>query len=151
MKKIKIGIDRARCIHLRLDGDKLRIDDESNSGVIECTIANLKKTIRMIKHVYDNHRDLDNIVYGADYKTIQLSYYQDSIGNKVCRGNYIVISHMPMIIKMLKSVKVEKEKYILNKDSLSGLSIYDLEYLTRTMRRRRKIMIDDNGCKYIEV
>jgi hypothetical protein len=150
MKKIKIGIDRLGYISLRLNGDKLRIDDESNNGVIECTIANLKNTIRMIKHVYDNHRDLDDILYGAGCETIQLSYYQDNIGNHVCRGNYIVISHMPKIIKMLKSVKVDKEKYILNKNSLSGLSIYDLEYLTRTMRRRRKIMIDDNGCKYIE-
>jgi hypothetical protein len=151
MKKVEIGIDNIQDIYLRVQGDELRIDDESNDGVIECTIKSLRDTIRIIESAYKKRHDLTDHTYGYGGNTIQLSYYQNSIGKRVFRGNYIVISHLPAIIKMLKSVKVEKEKYILNQESLLGLSISDLAYLKQTMRRRKRVLIDDNGHKYIEV
>jgi hypothetical protein len=151
MKKIEIGIDNIQDIYLRVQGDELRIDDESNDGVIECSIKNLRETIRIIEEAYKKHKDLSPSLYGYQCGTIQLSYYQTSIGKKVFSGNYIIISHMPAIIKMLKSVKVEKDKCILHKDNLIGLSINDLVYLKRTMKRRKRVLTDNNGCKYIEV
>lgn len=151
MGKVEIGIDNIGTIDLRLKGDNLRIDDFSNDGVIECTIGNLRKAIRIIEDVYKNRDNLISLVYGVCRDTIQLSYYQKSIGKNVFRSNYIVIENLPTIIKMLKSVKVEKEKYILNKDSLLGLGINDLEYLKQTMSRRKKVLTDNSGNKYIEV
>lgn len=151
MKKVEIGIDNIQNIYLRLYEDKLRIDDESNDGVIECKLGNLKQTIKILKDVYKQNEDLRRDVYGYGRKTIQLSYYQASIGKRVFQGNYIIINHMPAIIKMLKSVKIEKEKYILNKDSLSTLSVNDLVCLQQTMKRRKKVLTDNNGEKYIEV
>lgn len=151
MGKVKIGIDHIGTISLRLIGNTLRIDDIANDGVIGCTISNLRDTIRIIEDAYKNYHNLDFMVYGHGRDTIQLSDYQRCIGKNVFRGNYIVIEHMPDIIKMLKSVKVEKEKYILNKDSLLRLGINDLECLNQTMRRRKKVFTDNNGCKYIEV
>lgn len=151
MKKIEIGIDNIQDIYLRVQGDELRIDDESNDGVIECSIKKLRETIRIIEGAYKKHKDLNPAIYGYRSQTIQLSYYQSSIGKKVFRGNYIIIGHMPAIIKMLKSVKVEKEKYILNKDSLFSLGVNDLVHLKQTMQRRKRVLTDDNGYKYIEV
>ena len=151
MKKIEIGIDNIDDIYLQLLGDELRIYDKSNDGVIECSINNLRETIRIIEGAYKKHKDLNPAIYGYGSQTIQLSYYQSSIGKKVFRGNYIIISHMPAIIKMLKSVSVEKEKYILNKDSLLGLSVNNLVYLKQTMKRRKRVLTDNIGNKYIEV
>lgn len=151
MKKIEIGIDNMHDIYLRVQGDELRIDDESNDGVIECSIKKLRETIRIIEDAYKKRHNLHGNVYGYGSNTVQLSYYQTSIGKHVFRGNYIVISHMPAIIKMLKSVKVEKEKYILNKDSLFSLGVDDLVRLKQTMQRRKRVLTDDNGDKYIEV
>lgn len=151
MEKVKIGIDRLHSIRLRLSGDTLRIDDASNDGVIVCDIKNLKKTIRIIEEAYKNHGDLNQYVYGYGRNTIQLEYYQRITGGVVFNSNYISIQSMPTIIKMLKSVKIERGKYIFNKDSLLSLGINDLEYLNQTMRRRKKVLTDNNGCKYIEV
>lgn len=151
MKKVEIGIDNIEDIYLRLQGDELRIDDESNDGVIECSLGNLRETIRIIEGAYKKRKVLNQSIYGYGNSTIQLSYYQNSIGKHVFRGNFIIISHIPDIIRMLKSVKIEKEKVILNRDSLFGLSINDLEYLKQTMKRRKKLLTDNNGCKYIEV
>lgn len=151
MRKVEIGIDNIQEIYLRLQGDELRIEDETNDGAIECTIGNLRDTIKILEDAYKKRHSLNNNVYGWASNTIQLSYYQASIGKNIFRGNYIIISHLPLIIKMLKSVKVEKEKYILNKDSLFSLGIDDLEYLKQTMQRRKKVLTDENGCKYIEV
>lgn len=151
MKRIEIGIDNIQGIYLRIQGDELRIDDYSNDGVIECNIANLRNAIRIMEEAYRNRENLQEVVYGYGSNTVQLSYYQRSIGKRVFDSNYIVISHLPAIIKMLKSVKVEKEKYILNKDSLFGLSVNDLNHLKQIMRRRKRVLTDDNGHKYIEV
>lgn len=151
MKKVEIGIDNIQYIYLRLCGDVLRVHDESNDGVIECTIENLRKTIRLIEDVYKKHKDLNPEIYGSHKHTIQLSYYQVTVGKNVCRGNYILIHNMPTIIKMLKSVKVEKKKYILNKYNLCSLCVKDLESLKQTMKRRKKVLTDENGYKYIEV
>ncbi len=151
MRKVEIGIDNIQDIYLRIQGDELRIDDETNDGVIECDIKNLRETIKIIEGAYKKHNDLRHHVYGCGRNTIQLSHYQNSIGKEVFLSNYIIISHMPAIIKMLKSVKVEKVKYILNKDSLLGLGINDLIYLKQTMKRRKRVSTDNNGCKYIEV
>jgi hypothetical protein len=151
MKKVEIGIDQLQGIFLRQCCDELRIDDYSNDGVIECNIANLKNAIRIIEDAYRNREDLQGVVYGYGNNTVQLSYYQRSIGKRVFESNYIVISHLPAIIKMLKSVKVEKEKYILDKESLFGLSINNLAHLKHVMKRRKRVFTDDNGHKYIEV
>lgn len=151
MGKIEIGIDNIQDIYLRVEGDKLQIDDESNDGVIKCSIKNLKDTIRIIERAYKNHNNLSYHVYGSGHNTVQLSAYQQSIGVYVFYSNYIVVSHMPNIIKMLKSVKVEKEKCILDKDRLFDLGINDLVNLKQTMRRRKKVLTDENGYKYIEV
>lgn len=151
MKKIEIGIDNIDDIYLQLRGDELRIYDESNDGVIECSINNLRETIRIIEDVYRKRHNLQGNIYGYGSNTVQLLYYQTSIGKHVFRGNYIVISHLPAIIKMLKSVSVEKEKYILNKDSLLGLSVNNLVYLKQTMKRRKRVLTDNIGNKYIEV
>lgn len=151
MGKVKVGIERIQSITLRLQGDNLRIDDSSNDGMIICAIKDLKKTIRIIEHAYKGREDLSPAIRGFYGGTINLGYYQTSIRKQVFHGNYIETSHIPTIIKMLKSVKVEKEKYILNKDNLSCLSISDLEYLKQTMRRRKKVLTDNNGYKYIEV
>lgn len=151
MKRIEIGIDNIQGIYLRIQGDELRIDDYSNDGVIECNIANVRNAIRIMEEAYRNRENLKEVVYGYGCNTVQLSYYQRSIGKRVFDSNYIVIEHLPAIIKMLKSVKVEKEKYILNKDSLFGLSVNDLNHLKQIMRRRKRVLTDDNGHKYIEV
>lgn len=151
MRKIEIGIDNIQDIYLRVQGDELRIDDETNDGVIECNIANLRKTIKIIEGAYKKHNDLIYHVYGCGRNTIQLSHYQPSIGKEVFRGNYIIISHIPAIIKMLKSVKVSKVKYILNKNSLLDLGVNDLVFLKQTMQRRKRVLTDNNGYKYIEV
>jgi hypothetical protein len=151
MKKVTIGISRIGMIYLRVKEGELRIDDESNEGVIQCTIANLRKTIRIIENAYKKRYDLEEYIYGYGLNTIQLSYYQNSIGEDVFRGNFIVIEHLPDIIKMLKSVKIEKDKYILDRDSLFDLSINDLMYLKQNMKRRKKVCTDNNGYKYIEV
>lgn len=151
MKKIKIGIDNIHDIYLRVQGDELRIDDESNDGVIKCSIKKLRETIHILEDVYKKRHNLQRNIYGYGSNTIQLSHYQDIIGKCVFRSNYIVISHMPAIIKMLKSVKVKKEKYVLNKDSLFSLGVDDLVNLEQTMQRRKRVLTDDNGYKYIEV
>lgn len=151
MKRVQIGISHIGDIHLRVDGDELRIDDENNDGVIECKFGNLRKTIQIIEDVYKQCNDLDQVVYGYGRHTIQLGFYQDRLGLKVFRANYIIVKHMPTIIKMLKSVKIEKEKFVLNRDSLFDLDISDLTYLKQTMQRRKKVLTDENGCKYIEV
>ena len=151
MRKVEIGIDNIQDIYLRVQGDELRIDDESNDGVIVCSIKKLRETIRIIEDAYKQRNHLSINTHGYGRNTVQLSYYQTSIGKHVFRGNYIVITHLPMIIKMLKSVKVEKEKYILNKDSLFSLGVNDLVHLKQTMQRRKRVLTDDNGDKYIEV
>ena len=151
MKKIEIGIDNIQDIYLRVQGDELRIDDESNDGVIECSLQNLKKTIQLLENAYAKREDLSLTAYGVGRRTIQLSYYQNSIGRHVCRGNYIIISHLPDIIKMLKRVKICKEKCVLDKQRLMGLDVYDLEELRATMKRRKKVLVDSEGNKYIEV
>lgn len=151
MGKVKIGIEYIQNVCLRLRGNELYINDTTNDGVIVCAIKNLRDTIRIIEEAYKNHRNLNIHVYGHGRNTIQLRTYQSCIGKHVFDSNYILIRSMPTIIEMLKSVKVEKEKYILNKDSLFVLNINDLENLKQTMRRRRKVLTDSNGCKYIEV
>ena len=151
MKKFEIGIDNIQDIYLRVQGDELRIDDESNDGVIECSLQNLKKTIRLLENAYAKHEDLSLTAYGVGRRTIQMSYYQNSIGKHVFRGNYIIINHLPDIIKMLKSVKICKEKCVLDKQRLMGLDVDDLEELRATMKRRKKVLVDSEGNKYIEV
>ena len=151
MKKVKIGIEKVNNIFLEIRGDELRINDYSNDGVIECKIDKLRKTISIIKDAYKNRNKIQGHSLGYGGKTIQLNRYQIDIGKRVFHGNFIIISHMPTIIKMLKSVKVEKEKRILDKDSLLTLCVSDLEYLNKTMRRRKRVLLDNNGCKYIEV
>lgn len=151
MGKVEIDIEQIGTICLRLKGNSLHIDDLSNDGIITCGIKDLKKTIRIIEDAYKNRNNLESNVYGYGRNTIQLTYYQYSICKNVFYGNYIEIKHMPAIIKMLESVKVEKEKYILNKESLFGLSIDELDDLKQTMRKRKKVLTDRNGCKYIEV
>ena len=151
MGKFEIGINHIGAIYLRVKDNELRIDDESNGGIIQCTAKNLRETIRIIEEAYEKCHDLNPAIYGYGCDTINLTKYQSHIGKHVFWGNYIKIRHMPTIIKMLKSVKAEKKKYILNKDSLSGLSIDDLVYLKQTIRRRKKVLTDNNGYKYIEV
>lgn len=151
MGKVKIGIDSIGNVSLRLRGDKLRIEDWSNDGVIECAIKNLRKTICIIEEAYKNHNNLENHVYGCGRHTIHLSYYQRTIGKQVFNSNYIVINNIPKIIKMLKSVRVEKKKYILNNNSLLSLGINDLIELQQIMKRKKKVLTDNNGYKYIEV
>lgn len=151
MKKVHIGINNIGNIQLRMNGDKLRIDDANNDGVIECTVGNLRKTIRFIKEAYKNRHDPNLTPYGYGHKTIQLSHAQSLRGLDIFRANYIIMDNMPDIIKMLESVDIEKDKYILHKDKLLGLGIDELVYLKQTMKRRKKVFTDDNGCKYIEV
>lgn len=151
MKKVTIGISNIGSIYLRVKDGYLSIEDLNNDGAIECSIKDIKKAIRIIKDVYNNHSELSNIPYGSSGNTIHLGRYQISNGLKVFASNYIIISHMPDIIKMLKSVKVEKVKYILEQDSLLGLCLDELLYLKNTMNRRRKILVDDSCSKYIEV
>ena len=151
MSKIKVGIYNIGNIYLRVDGNEIRIDDNNNDGLISCKIDNLRETIQIIEQAYREKDNIDIVAYGYNRKTIQLQSYQISIGKKVFKSNFILIAHIPDIIKMLKSVKIEKEKYILNKDSMLGLSIKDLVRLTKTMRRRKIVLTDNSGNKYIEV
>ena len=151
MSKIKIGIDEIGDIHLRVVEDRIHIDDFSNDGVIECKINKLRETIQIIEQAYRERINLDRNIFAHNRDAIQLQYYQKSIGKEIFKSNYIVIVHIPDIIKMLKSVKIEKEKYILNKDSMLGLGINDLMSLNKSMRRRKKVYTDNDGNKYIEV
>jgi hypothetical protein len=151
MEKVKIGIRNIEDITLHLHGNDLRIDDYSNDGVIECSLQSLKKTIKLLENAYAKREDLSFTVFGASQRTIQMQYYQTSIGEHVFRGNYIIINHIPDIIKMLKSVKICKEKCVLDKLHLMGLNLDDLEELNATMRRRKKVLVDSEGNKYIEV
>lgn len=151
MKNFEIGISNIGSIHLEIQGDKLRIDDDYNAGVIICNIKNLRKTIYLIEEIYKNHQNLDSSYYGYNNKTVNLSCYQTRTGKRVCEGNYIEIRSMPKIIKMLKSVKAKKCKYILSKDNLFRLSPNELVCLQKTMQRRKKVLTDNNGCNYIEV
>lgn len=151
MKQVEIGIENIDDIYLRYEDGMLCIEDESNDGVIQCSLKNLQQTIKIINDAYRKRVGLSQPIYGSSRETIHLSYYQTSIGKNVFYSNYIRINHMPDIVKMLKSVKVEKEKYVLNNDSLFKLCINDLVYLKQTMRRRKKVLTDENGCKYIEV
>ena len=151
MRKIKVGIYNIGNIYLQVNGDIIRINDISNDGVIECEICKLRETIRIIEQAYRKQKNRDSVPYGYGKKTINLQFYQTNIGKRVFRSNYIMIIHIPDIIKMLKSVKFEKEKYILNKDSMLGLCIKDLARLNQSMRRRKRVLTDNNGNKYIEV
>lgn len=151
MKKIKIGIGNIDDIFLESDGVTLCLNDYSNDGVIECKLDKLQETISIIENAYKNRNIIQHHSLGYNRKTINLVNYQTDIGKRVFYGNYILISHMKTIIKMLKSVSVEKEKRILEKDNLLNLCIEDLEYLNKTMKRRKRVLIDSNGCKYIEV
>lgn len=151
MEKVKIGIRNLEDITLSLHGDELRIDDYTNDGVIECSLQNLKKTIRLLENAYAKREVLSFSVFGVNRRTIQMNCYQNSIGEYVFRGNYIIINHIPDIIKMLKSVKICKEKCVLDKQHLMGLNLDDLEELNATMRRRKKVLMDSEGNKYIEV
>lgn len=151
MSKIKVGIYNIGNVYLRVVEDRIRIDDASNDGVIDCKIDNLSKAIQIIEQAYRERTNLDISTYGYGGKTIQLQYYQIATGKAVFQSNYIMITHIPDIIKMLKSVKFKKEKYILNKDSMLGLGINDLARLKRTMERRKKVLTDNSGNKYIEV
>ena len=147
MSKIKIGIVNIDSIYLRVNGNEILINDLSNDGVIECGIDSLSDAIKIIEQAYEeqatNYELYDN--------TIPLHFYQTKIGKKVFKSNFIRIAHIPDIIRMLKSVKIEKEKYILNKDSMLGLGINDLMNLNKSMRRRKKVYTDNDGNKYIEV
>ena len=147
MSKIKIGIDNIDSIYLRVNGNEILINDLSNDGVIECGIDRLSDAIKIIEQAYEERANN----YGFCDSTIQLQFYQTKIGKKVFKSNFIKIAHMPDIIRMLKSVKIEKEKYILNKDSMLGLGINDLMNLNKSMRRRKKVYTDNDGNKYIEV
>lgn len=151
MEKVKIGIQNINDITLSLHGNELRIDDYTNDGVIECSLRNLKKTIRILENAYAMRDDLNYSAYGASRRTMQMAFYQSSIHEDVFRGNYIIINHIPDIIKMLKSVKVCKEKCVLDKQRLMGLSVGDLEELRATMKRIKKVLVDSEGNKYIEV
>ena len=151
MRKIKVGIYNIGNIYLQVNGDIIRINDISNDGVIECEICKLRETIRIIEQAYRKQKNRDSVPYGYGKKAINLQFYQTNIGKRVFRSNYIMIIHIPDIIKMLKSVKFEKEKYILNKDSMLGLCIKDLARLNQSMRRRKRVLTDNNGNKYIEV
>lgn len=149
--KVDIGIRDIGLIHLGEDDDYLEINDWSNDGYIKFKTRNIKKVIHFIKNIYNNHRKLDGILYGYDRRAIKLECCQSKLGLNILKSNYITISHMPDIIKMLKSVKVEKEKYILEKDNLAKLNINDLLDLQRIMKRRKKVFVDNNNSKYIEV
>lgn len=151
MGKVEIGVNNIGTIYLQLSEDRLRIDDEINDGFIVCHIKKLRDTIRIIENAYKKRDNLHYSVYGSSHLSIQLTEYQRRINKAVFYSNYIRIDHMPAIIKMLKSVKVKKEKYILDNNSLLNLCINDLIILQQTMKRRKKVLTDNNGCKYIEV
>lgn len=151
MGKVKVGIDKIGSIRLWVLENEIRLHDSRNDGIVACKIDKLRETIRIIEQAYRKRANLSSSILGYSGKTIQLQYYQTSIGEIVFRSNYIEIRHIPDIIKMLKSIKIEKEKYILNKDSMLGLCINDLVRLNQSMRRRKTVLTDNSGNKYIEV
>lgn len=150
MREVEIGIRNIDTLYLQSYSDELRIDDERNDGVIECRFENLKKTIRILQDVYNKRESFNQYVCGGR-NTLHLGEYQRQNNLQVFRANYIIIDHIPAMIEMLESVKIKKVKYILEKDSLIGLNLNDLLSLKNTMRRRKKILIDNSGSKYIEV
>lgn len=151
MRKIKTEITNIGDIYLGVNGYEIRIDDKCNDGEIVCKIGNLRETIRIMEQAYKERTNLWSDVYGYNRNAIQLRYYQRTIGKEVFKSNYIMIEHIPLIIKMLKGVRFEKEKYVLNKDSMLGLCINDLIRLNNAMRRRKTVLTDNSGNKYIEV
>ena len=146
MDKINVKCDIPPRMTVSIQGEKIKIYDRINDGVIQVNYNNKDKLVKFIK---DLQRDgFPNCYFGHD-NTVNLSMSASRRPTvQFFTSNYIKIARLDCIIELLNGITKDKIKIMFDK-SLEDKSIRELLAIKRRIANKKRYKQKDS-VKYIE-
>lgn len=117
-------------ISINYNEQEIIIEDDANSAYIKCDIDNVDNLIDGLKRMKKDAGEYRN------YNCVDGRSFFPTIG---CNGNYIIISHIPKIIKAIK----HGSKISFNISNINNLDLYELNHIANHIKIKTPIIKND--------